>query len=161
MRPCKRLNPFFIRSAVGIYTSLAACDGAGGLNPFFIRSAVGIFRWHPRVVTVCLNPFFIRSAVGMDGRYAVSRTRSSLNPFFIRSAVGIGRAQKALLTILGLNPFFIRSAVGMIDRKEQRVPSMSQSLLHQVCGWNPILLFSASKQRLGTGVVPSRLVCPS
>ena len=36
-----------------------------GLNPFFIRSAVGIYRFFTSVGTVSLNPFFIRSAVGI------------------------------------------------------------------------------------------------
>ena len=38
----------------------------------------------------------------------------------------------------GLNPFFIRSAVGMRRRHEHRNGDRSQSLLHQVCGWNPV-----------------------
>ena len=36
-----RLNPFFIRSAVGIDVGDEDED-IGGLNPFFIRSAVGM-----------------------------------------------------------------------------------------------------------------------
>ena len=37
-----RLNPFFIRSAVGIEPR-GEGRGSVGLNPFFIRSAVGMY----------------------------------------------------------------------------------------------------------------------
>ena len=39
---CCSLNPFFIRSAVGIAVRAMPRHGLPGLNPFFIRSAVGI-----------------------------------------------------------------------------------------------------------------------
>ena len=108
-----------------------------------------------------LNPFFIRSAVGMEHDAKEAVREIGLNPFFIRSAVGIWPPASTRARRRRLNPFFIRSAVGMLILLHEKTMELSQSLLHQVCGWNTMLLFSASKQCLGTGVVPSRLVCPS
>ena len=107
----KCLNPFFIRSAVGIDTA-AEVTKNGRLNPFFIRSAVGMDdAWNDRKAGDVLIP----SSSGLRLEYLNDVQASlcmRLNPFFIRSAVGIGStAMKDMHDCL--NPFFIRSAVGM------------------------------------------------
>ena len=138
-----RLNPFFIRSAVGMI-ALKDSKIDRRLNPFFIRSAVGIALSRQALPqSVRLNPFFIRSAVGISVRSDGSGGSASLNPFFIRSAVGIDDCRREIMrtfvlipsssglrleffqidishSVSCLNPFFIRSAVGMNSHEDRR-----------------------------------------
>ena len=149
------LNPFFIRSAVGIH---ATVNGAivGSLNPFFIRSAVGIER---RQMDDRRRHVLIPSSSGLRLEWCNNNRRNTihrLNPFFIRSAVGMHSPPRATATgsvlipsssglrleymdyercvrTLRLNPFFIRSAVGM----QGRVGSVLEGCL------NPFFIRSA------------------
>ena len=154
-----RLNPFFIRSAVGM-----GRQDRGSQEPrVLIPASSGLRLESPgkrmRLVRIRLNPFFIlRSAVGMhDELQRDGEVR--LNPFFIRSAVGIcqvcvgwsytrvlipsssglrlecpGSRRSARRS--SLNPFFIRSAVGMRGHAGGVSDEEVLILLHQVCGWN-------------------------
>ena len=105
------LNPFFIRSAVGI--SPGRCSRRRGPSQSLLHQVCGwnFPRRSRRWRSECLNPFFIRSAVGMSHRVTTTSHRC-------------------------LNPFFIRSAVGIVKGKVVDGYYRSQSLLHQVCGWN-------------------------
>ena len=83
------LNPFFIRSVVGIY----AMSQARLAREVLIPSSSGLWLEFTAFVKCGymrgLNPFFIRSVVGIVDGAKVGMTKAGLNPFFIRSVVGI------------------------------------------------------------------------
>ena len=110
------LNPFFIRSVVG----MAKQNDNVSISIVLIPSSSGLWlecvRGEKMTDRIRLNPFFIRSVVGINftagsstvgvlipsssGLWLESSTtrnhwpRSSLNPFFIRSVVGIDTLKK-------------------------------------------------------------------
>ena len=152
------LNPFFIRSAVGLrkegrtrnrkWVSIPSSSGLrldwneGKEEPTFGRSqsllhqVCGWIEHPPR--TPQHRPVSIPSSSGLrldfdqeDGK----RTARSLNPFFIRSAVGL----KLTRSLYHISRVSIPSSSGLrLDYNAIAIyesDHMSQSLLHQVCGW--------------------------
>ena len=106
-----RLNPFFIRSAVGFYNAPRTPTSSGSQS--LLHQVCGWITWScASTATGCrLNPFFIRSAVGLGLR----RQERHGGRVSIPSSSGLrldcyGGAPMALTD--RLNPFFIRSAVG-------------------------------------------------
>ena len=73
MNLSQRLNPFFIRSAVGF---VGLREGSRRRpSQSLLHQVCGwiITAWFIDGERVCLNPFFIRSAVGLDREGAESR----------------------------------------------------------------------------------------
>ena len=153
------LNPFFIRSAVGIclpqrirLERFVSIPSSSGLRLELIKNGRCINQmvsqsllhqvcgWNRRsgrggIVVDRLNPFFIRSAVGT----LVQRLIDHNTDVSIPSSSGLRLELSTDMLISSqrrLNPFFIRSAVGTSSSKNFGSEGRSQSLLHQVCGWN-------------------------
>ena len=104
-----------------------------------IPSSSGLrLEYHPATYQtrhVGLNPFFIRSAVGIDH----GTVAANVSGVSIPSSSGLrleSRKASKLAKQVCLNPFFIRSAVGIKALAKYFPDTVSQSLLHQVCGWN-------------------------
>ena len=91
------------------------------LNPFFVRSLVGI--QHERVHQVPLH-VLIPSLSGLSLESPLPPLTpevEGLNPFFVRSLVGI-HDHAAAAHLPGLNPFFVRSLVGMLSSEYAYTP---------------------------------------
>ena len=112
-----RLNPFFIRSAVGIPPSGEPSQLQDRLNPFFIRSAVGM-RHEPEQLPS--RGVLIPSSSGLRLEFQF-RIVAAFDSVLIPSSSGLRLESRPVRTCSSsrcLNPFFIRSAVGIPPERE-------------------------------------------